>query len=307
MIDQIHTLYKEGKSIAEIATRCNIAPSTVYPYLRKAGIHRQFVNYSKIGPQVQVLYLQGLPGPIIAEQLDISVDTVYRSLKAQHCSRRDPSAAHCRSGIDHNYFDVIDTQQKAYILGFVMADGYNSLPKNTIRIGLSPKDRSVLEFIKSELKTSSDIRTYTRKDKKRYSYLCLYSKHISEQMESLGVVRNKTHTLQFPNYISEPLLASFMLGYFDGDGCFSGQIFSITGNRNFLDKYQTHLMKMAALKHKTKMFVRHPDTPNICQMCYSGAKQVSRIFAFLYNTAPFYLTRKYEKIHIYLQQRKRII
>ena len=57
--------------------------------------------------------------------------------------------------LDEKYFDKIDSQNKAYILGFIYADG--SINKGCLNITLSNKDVEILEFIKDELKYSGKI------------------------------------------------------------------------------------------------------------------------------------------------------
>jgi hypothetical protein len=216
--------------------------------------------------------------------------------------------SHCHSGIRHDYFSVIERPEQAYILGFTAADGYNSRPKNTIRYALSPKDISVLEFIKKEVGTSYEIREYSSKGylkQNKTIVLDLYSKQICEDMERICIVQNKTHVLQFPT-LSPHLLAPFMLGYFDGDGCFSCEHFSVTGNRDFIEQYQVHLMRLADL-NKTKFTVRHPKVPNIVSFMSGGSKNVQRIHAVLYENVSFCLQRKRDKIEGYLKTKKRIL
>ena len=47
--------------------------------------------------------------------------------------------------LDESYFDQIDTEEKAYFLGLLYADGCNYEKKNTISIGLQDKDILILE------------------------------------------------------------------------------------------------------------------------------------------------------------------
>ena len=42
-------------------------------------------------------------------------------------------------------FDQIDTQEKAYWLGFILADGYLNTNKHMLRIKLGDKDKHHLE------------------------------------------------------------------------------------------------------------------------------------------------------------------
>ena len=47
--------------------------------------------------------------------------------------------------INEDYFDIIDTEEKAYLLGFLYADGNHFTKKNRITIGLQEKDKHILE------------------------------------------------------------------------------------------------------------------------------------------------------------------
>ena len=44
--------------------------------------------------------------------------------------------------LNKNYFDVIDFQNKAYCLGYFMADGYNNEKRGVIEISCSEKIKS---------------------------------------------------------------------------------------------------------------------------------------------------------------------
>lgn len=300
--------YRQGIPGTKIAADYGVSIDSVYRVLRTAGFHGKRIDYDALVPTVVRLYDMGVNADSIAEQLGIEITAVYRTLQKAGYNRRSPSESHCHSGIRHDYFSVIERPEQAYILGFTAADGYNSRSKCTVRYALSPKDRCVLEFIKKEVGTSYDIREYSSRGYRKQNrtiVLDLYSKRISEDMDRIGIVQNKTHVLQFPTLLPH-LLTPFMLGYFDGDGCFSCENFSVTGNFDFIKQYQFHLMKLADV-NKTKFTVRHPKVPNIVTLFYSGSKNVQRIHATLYANIPFCLQRKRDKIEEYLRQKKRMI
>ena len=50
--------------------------------------------------------------------------------------------------VNHHYFDNIDSNRKAWILGFLAADGNIASDRNRIKISLSSVDREILEKIK---------------------------------------------------------------------------------------------------------------------------------------------------------------
>ena len=52
--------------------------------------------------------------------------------------------------VNDNYFDVIDNQNKAYILGFLYADGCN-YKNGYFKIDLQEEDKNMLEVFKKEL------------------------------------------------------------------------------------------------------------------------------------------------------------
>lgn len=50
---------------------------------------------------------------------------------------------------NRHIFDIIDSQEKAYWLGFIIADGYLNVDRRMLRIKLGDKDKNHLEkFIK---------------------------------------------------------------------------------------------------------------------------------------------------------------
>jgi hypothetical protein len=119
--------------------------------------------------------------------------------------------------LDETYFNKIDTKQKAYILGFIYADGNVSIKDNSyrLRFNLQQKDKSVLDFIKQELKYTGPIRLSKNK---KYNILEISSKKLIKNLIILGAIPNKSLIL-LPPKIDPIFEGSFIKGYFDGDGC----------------------------------------------------------------------------------------
>lgn len=112
-----------------------------------------------------------------------------------------------------DYFKKIDTEEKAYILGFVSADGYICMQGKTLNITLADKDIYMLEMIAEKLNFTGNIRQEVR-DRSTISFC---SKEMVNDLSKYGVVQNKTKTSFIPN-IPEDLIRHFLRGYFDGDG-----------------------------------------------------------------------------------------
>ena len=74
---------------------------------------------------------------------------------------------------DESFFEDIDNEEKAYILGFISADG--SISKNELSIRLQIKDIDILYKIKNIMKSEHPVYEYDAKITK-YDYnkiLCL--------------------------------------------------------------------------------------------------------------------------------------
>jgi len=126
--------------------------------------------------------------------------------------------------LNTEYFKEIDTKEKAYILGFIFADGgiarVNEVP---YRLDISQKSngRDVLEYIKECLGFSGPI-LYDQPSKLNGKIfyrdrLQISRKKFVSHLVNLGVVPNKSLILAAPS-INNDFVGSFVRGYFDGDG-----------------------------------------------------------------------------------------
>lgn len=129
------------------------------------------------------------------------------------------------------YFDEIDSNDKAYWLGFIYADGWIEQKDGHYSLGieLNEKDSFHLtlfnKFLNGNVCVSNRERTVCF-DNERYtvnSKLCsikYYSKHMVESLNKYNIVPNKTYKKTGLPKIPEEYMLSFLHGYFDGDGSF---------------------------------------------------------------------------------------
>lgn len=127
---------------------------------------------------------------------------------------------------NEHYFNKIDTANKAYFLGLSYADGCVSPEKNSYRLKLTKEDEYILEEFKKDIGSNKPL--YFRKEEiikgtsyigKAQSALELNSKILIEDLEKLGVTKNKSLTIKFPTNIPLEFMKDFIRGCFDGDGC----------------------------------------------------------------------------------------
>lgn len=214
---------------------------------------------------------------------------------------------------DINYFSCIDTAKKAYILGFIYADGYNR--QNLLELVQNESRLDILHKIRKELKSNAPIKEVV--PGKYMLNIC--SSKMCEDLSDLGAVRAKSLLLRFPTCIDQPLIRHFIRGYFDGDGCVwvgkrkeyltkvkTGQYrfktvqnvkFTFTGNTQFISGLQNWLVDNIGLS-KTKLnFSKAKETKHICTMEYSGRNNLRKIYDLMYKDATIYCNEKYNKFN----------
>lgn len=215
-----------------------------------------------------------------------------------------------RYTVNENYFTVIDTEEKAYWLGFLYADGYITQKRkyNGYRVGcsLSVKDIKHLYKLKECLEYTGNIKEYTvingYKQGTKYCRLLIASDKMAEDLIKLGCGIQKTNNLKFPSIEQVPkdFQFPFIRGLIDGDGSViishnsDGYIeyeISFTGTKNMCNSITNILVgKQFALQK------RHKDRNNDnFSFVISGCNQVKKVLTDLYLNANIYLDRKYEK------------
>lgn len=203
--------------------------------------------------------------------------------------------------IYHEYFNDIDTEEKAYILGFLCADGcVSKRSPSLLSIALQARDREMLEKIKRALKSESPIEDYVYKDKP-YCRIHFYSKHLCDTLRTLGCVSLKSMNLKWNREIIHPnLMRHFLRGYFDGDGHFSFWMykgkylkshFNVTSTMNFCKGFSAFIRKLFG--YSFYMSQRHKGSgTNNRTIELSGNKQITSIMKWLYDDATIFLGRK---------------
>lgn len=126
---------------------------------------------------------------------------------------------------DETVFDMIDTPEKAYWLGFIAADGCvyrREGHQAMLAFGISTEDEEILVNFKNFLHSEKPISR--SKDKRRESYMSnlqITSNHLCDALRKLGINSQKTWALDMNtvlNSIPTKFFGAFLHGYLDGDG-----------------------------------------------------------------------------------------
>lgn len=129
---------------------------------------------------------------------------------------------------DDSYFDVIDTEEKSYWLGFLFADGWvyenHKNRSYTVGIEIQSKHIEILKMFSAAVGLPLDIKRRIRDvEFNGYSYqtdtccVRIYSRHMVESLIRHGIVQDKTHSLIYPHVNN--FHNDFIRGFMDGDGC----------------------------------------------------------------------------------------
>ncbi len=130
-----------------------------------------------------------------------------------------------------DYFKVIDTEEKAYWLGFLYADGcINELHKNgktcsmNLELTLAKVDKEHLEKFAKAIETNVPIKQRISRYKgKEYvsNRIIINSTKMCKDLCDLKCIPNKTYGIRFPdtNIVPKCFMKDFLRGFFDGDGC----------------------------------------------------------------------------------------
>jgi len=135
---------------------------------------------------------------------------LYCSRQVKYSGRNNPNTKY--KDMNDNYFATVDSEKKAYILGFIASDG--SLTDDTVRIKVRNKDFDIIAKIRDAICPSGVI-----KHKNEDVYIVFSStKLCSDACILLGIEQGKkSHTIGQPQ-IPEEFYCAFIRGFFDGDG-----------------------------------------------------------------------------------------
>lgn len=245
-------------------------------------------------------------GTDLANFFPISKEAINSLLKRNGYKAKTQSELQRKYPITEEFFDVVNTEEKAYTLGMLYADGYNNTDRNSVVLSLKESDKEILENITALLQPTKPLQyIVTDKNKKGFKNsqnqyrLVIANKHISERLVELGCGKAKTHNLVFPTEGQVPkyLQRHFIRGYFDGDGSVSGnkqKQISIVGTINFLKPLQQILMSELDFS-ETALDQRHKDINNeIRSLRYCGINQCIKFRDWLYEGSTIFMKRKKE-------------
>lgn len=207
-----------------------------------------------------------------------------------------------------DYFKVINSEVKAYILGYLVADGSieesvrKDRPSKLIRLrfGCISEDDEILRLIQKEIAPNNNLRYYQPKapNRKQTTILQICDKELITDLRTLyNIQPRKTYdaSFEFPT-IPKQYERDFIRGFIDGDGSIGNNHFSMICNSpKFAEQIKDRFIEVIpSLK-----WVIYKETRKITpywSLHFSYNSKVRKpIFDFLYKDATVFLKRKRDK------------
>ena len=217
--------------------------------------------------------------------------------------------------VDKNYFDTINTAEKAYWLGFIVADG-GVLPEgNNLRLAimLAHRDKNHLEKFKEAISSDAPIDVgVTKLNGQSYPYakVRINSTDFCVSLMEHNVLPNKSTNEKVPTGLPEKFYKDFIRGFFDGDGSFSYwydkqrkqfvRAFNVVGSHEIVSWIHTILSSM----FKIRATVRQDGRIYRIDI---NSEETEKIMDWLYEGADVYLQRKHDKYEEWLSLREDIV
>ena len=315
-LEEIKRLNKEGWSTKQIYEQMGITKSQAYKAIRRMGL-KSNCNRTMTPDSIKIIKEKYLEGETIEEITDKYFKDKYCSGEINMVLRKlgitRPNGTQAK--INHDYFENIDSEHKAYWLGFVYADG--SITKKVyekgsytyrLRMELMFEDKYILEQMALDLESDLKPKEYYNNTShfegynkpKHTAYIMFSSKKMGEDLVKLGVMPNKTLILKSLPSIPDNLMKHFIRGYFDGDGSVyltkdNTIKTAFYGTHDFINSIQDFLIKELDL---TKKKITDQKEANVSFV--GMAKQESeKLYHYMYDEATIFLNRKYEKYNKY--------
>ena len=280
------------------AVKFNVPLTTLGHWiLNRNAVNVGNVPYSKeIKDEVISKYINGMYISELVSEYGIIEGTINSWIKPY--ARKRGLKSMCKN---EDYFENIDSEMKAYWLGFIMADGNVSITNNqySLKLHLQYRDRCMIERMLEDLDCSNailDKNTLFKPTGKyhRSTYVSITSKRLVESLIKLGVTPNKTGKERLPE-IKNDLKRHFIRGFFDGDGiaCYTenSKGAGFVSNYDMLDDITFEIGGgWESLKQQP-----HWKTGYIGTVFTYSKEKLKHLYEYMYKDSSFYLERKHLK------------
>ena len=292
-------LHNQGLLNRELAARFNTSTTMISRILRSLHVPSRHPWLSdKRKMEIVDCYKNHQSLHVVSKMMHCSNQTISDLLKEFNVKQISQAEQHRIYEIDEDYFNIIDTPNKAYVLGILFADGNVSKKGNYITISLQERDKDVLDALNKEYGGNRKLSflEYSKKNKNWQNQYCLTvaSKKMHDDIIRQGAMPQKSLNLRFPKYVPDELIRHFVRGYFDGDGNLAKKEdrCSLISTVDFCEQLADIVSNVLNI-HATIMYCHGREDKTTRTFQIAGKCQVKAFLDWIYEDADIYMERKY--------------
>ena len=299
---EIENFYLEGFKITEIAKKLAVDRNTVNRHLSRVNLKDKSKRDDYVDldvAKITKLYNENWTLADIASKYSCSIHTVKNRLENNGVDLRgyfhnDGRYISTQYKLDINSFDTLETEQQAYFLGLLYADGNLGKDSNSITLAQAENNKEIVYKFRDFLKSDKPIYINERSKKNpKWQDTHAFTVHcekLYKDLQNLGLIPNKTLILTYPTCIPEHLHRHFIRGFFDGDGTIGKTMMQIDTTPEFLEGLQSILVEQAGV-NKNSIYICKNKT-NCGKIGYGGRLNLQKIYDYFYKGSTTFLTRK---------------
>jgi hypothetical protein len=234
--------------------------------------------------------------------------------------------------VNNDYFEKIDNGKKAYLLGFLIADGSIVSQKvnkqlNHIIVCLKESDIDILEFFKSEICPEANIQVSTNVNGYKTCKIQWTSEKMVKDLEQyMSSLHRKSFDSNFMvnlENIPTQYFRDFFRGFMDADGCIKNKFPKVEllfNSERFAEAFKNKLNELVPdinsyIKEDSQYSPSKSRKVSLFRLYISSQEKkkginfikrdkniynyVTTFYDFLYKDADFYMSRKKERFTKY--------
>ncbi len=309
--DKMVELYHQNISLHEIAKQLKCSRQTVGRYLDKLGLDTGRFSCQHETPldheAIVQLHKEGWGCTRLAKHFNCGETEINRIRKkygiAHHPFRHIE--------FNDNYFEIIDTEDKAYFLGVFYADGW--VDKRYTNAKISVTDKEIIENLIKYIGYVGDIkeRAGRKTHHKRQYSVPLCSSKLCHDLSKQGCMPKKSFIIKYPTLEQVPsnLVKHWLRGVIDGDGSIGIQYkvkwgkprywTTIVGTMDLLNGIKDYIYKELGIDTTVAQY--KPMRKTTARLHFKNKGDIAKFLKWLYQDATIYLQRKYDRAQEILQ------